>query len=326
MNLPKLEARLGKVGSALLTLGLAINLGSLPSYAWNGRGHMMVAAVAYQKLTPQAKDRVDALLLLNPDRDNWFELIPEGTSVARTKMLIFMIAATWSDRIKSDPDYHTDGTHNGNRPPTDGTANNNIGFDDLARHKYWHFIDLPFTLDSTPLPQVPQPNAQTRITDFRAVLASSSSTDELKSYDLSWLLHLVGDVHQPLHCTTRVSAAKPEGDDGGNGVTLSASPGKLHSFWDGVLGGGNSPVTARTAALSLPSAPATAADDLDIQHWIDESFNAAKSSVYKNPPIGAGIGPFTLTQAYKTAARTLAEKRVALAGARLAKILNDELR
>src|SRR4030095_16217986 len=105
MNLPKLEARLGKVGSALLTLGLAINLGSLPLYAWNNRGHMMVAAVAYQKLTPQAKDRVDALLLLNPDRDNWFELIPEGTSVARTKMLIFMIAATWAARIKDDPGY-----------------------------------------------------------------------------------------------------------------------------------------------------------------------------------------------------------------------------
>jgi hypothetical protein len=99
----------------------------------------------------------------------------------------------------------------------------------------------------------------------------------------------VGDVHQPLHCATRVSAAKPDGDDGGNGVTLSASPGKLHSFWDGVLGGGDSPVTARTAALSLTAAPAPAADDLDIQHWIDESFNAAKSTVYKNPPIGRTI-------------------------------------
>jgi hypothetical protein len=170
-------------------------------------------------------------LLLNPDRDNWFELIPEGTGPARTKMLIFMIAATWADRIKNDPDYHTDGSHNGNRPPTDGTANNNTGFDDLARHKYWHFIDRPFTLDSTALPQVPEPNAQTRISDFRAVLASNSS-DELKSYDLSWLLHLVGDVHQPLHCATRVSAAKPGGDDGGNGVALSTAPGKLHSFWD----------------------------------------------------------------------------------------------
>jgi hypothetical protein len=55
------------------------------------------------------------------------------------------------------------------------------------------------------------------------------------------------------------------------------------------LGGGDSPVTARTAALSLTAAPAPAADDLDIQHWIDESFNAAKSTVYKNPSIGRTI-------------------------------------
>jgi hypothetical protein len=308
---------------AVLTLAFIVTL-NVPAYGWNGQGHMMVAAVAYQKLTHQTKDRVDALLLLNPDRDNWLSFIPTGTTAANTKMMIFMIAATWADRIKSDPDYHTDGTHGGNRPPTDGTANNNIGYDDLARHKYWHFVDLPFTLDGTVLPQLPIPNAQTRIADFRAVLASNSP-DELKSYDLSWLLHLVGDVHQPLHCTTRVSATKPDGDDGGNGVMLSGSPSNLHSFWDGVLGAGDSPLTAKNAAATLPSAPAGAAADLNVQHWIDESFNAAKNSAY-NPPIGDGAGPFTLTPTYKTAVRKVAAKRVALAGARLAKILNDELK
>jgi hypothetical protein len=107
------------------------------------------------------------------------------------RMMAFMIAATWPDRIKSNPDYHNDGPDGGNRPPDDGTANNNVGYTDFARHKYWHFVDLPFSLDGTALPQVPVPNAQTRITDFRAVLASSSP-DPLKSYDLSWLLHLAG--------------------------------------------------------------------------------------------------------------------------------------
>src|SRR5262245_42925341 len=89
------------------------------SYAWNNRGHMMVAAIAYQKLTRQTKNRVDALLMLNPDRNHWRALIPAGTSAARRKMMIFMIAATWADRIKSAPDYHADGTHDGNRPPND---------------------------------------------------------------------------------------------------------------------------------------------------------------------------------------------------------------
>src|SRR5262245_29872651 len=216
----------------LITIVLAVAL-LVPQYAltWNGRGHMMVAAVAYQKLNQATKDRVDALLLLNPDRDNWLDLIPATISAPKRKMMIFMIAATWADRIKKDPDYHTDGTHKGNRPPNDPTAGQNIGYDDLARHKYWHFIDLPFSDDNTELPLVPTPNAQTQIALFRAVLASASgnsSSEKLKSYDLSWLLHLVGDLHQPLHATTRVGDTQPDGDDGGNAVKLT-SPANLHA-------------------------------------------------------------------------------------------------
>src|SRR5262249_39587347 len=87
--------------------------------------------------------------------------------------------------------------------------------------------------------------------------------EKLKSYDLSWLLHLVGDVHQPLHATTRVSATKPDGDDGGNGVELS-SPANLHTFWDDVLGSGNTPSTALNAIMTLPNAPASAVNDLNV--------------------------------------------------------------
>jgi hypothetical protein len=287
---------------------------------------MMMAAVAYNQLTQPTKDRVDALLLLNPDRDNWVAFIPEGTSTTTTQMMLFMIAATWADRIKIDPDYHTDGTHGGNRPPNDPSASQNIGYDDLARHKYWHFVDLPFAQDTTPLPPVPTPNAQTQIIAFRAVLASDAP-DPLKSYDLSWLLHLIGDVHQPLHCITRVTATQPEGDDGGNGVKLTTpGPVNLHSFWDEVLGGGNAPSTALSAITTLPTPPVSAVNDLDVSHWINDSFTAAQQTVYKKPPIGAGAGPFTVTQTYKTAARRLARKQVALAGARLAKLLNEELR
>jgi hypothetical protein len=90
--------------------------------------------------------------------------------------------------------------------------------------------------------------------------------------------------------------------------------------------GSDSPSTALNAISTLPNAPADAANDLDVRHWIDESFDAARQAAYKKPPIGVGAGPFTLSQAYKTAARKLAEKRIALAGARLAKILNEELR
>jgi len=99
----------------------------------------------------------------------------------------------------------------------------------------------------------------------------------------------------------------------------------LHSFWDNVLGNGDSPVTALNAISTLPSPTPSAANNLDMDHWLDECFDAAQQTVYKTP-ISAGPGPFTVTTAYKTAALKLAQKRIALAGARLAKILNEELK
>ena len=53
---------------------------SVPSYGWFNLGHMAVAYVAYQQLTQDKKDRVDALLAMNPDRKNWLILIPASAS------------------------------------------------------------------------------------------------------------------------------------------------------------------------------------------------------------------------------------------------------
>src|SRR6202042_1762839 len=96
--------------------------------------------------------------------------------------------------------YSDDGSNGGNTPGGDSSSLN-VGYTDLLRHRYWHFVDTPFSQDGSTLPAIPAPNAQTQIAAFRAVLASAEP-DELKSYDLVWLLHLVGDVHQPLHCVT----------------------------------------------------------------------------------------------------------------------------
>lgn len=326
------------------SLALLIGL-SAPSYAWDAVGHMAVAHAAYQKLSQKTKDRVDALLKLNPDRPNWLALIPRGTSAVDKKMMLFMIAATWPDRIKgmnkANPAKHikkyTDDTADGNRPDGKPSNKQNIGYADLFKHKYWHFIDMPFSDDNTPLDPIPDPNAETQIMVFRAVLATDSPAgtsakaklEGLKSYDLTWLLHLVGDVHQPLHCIARFSNTPQliHGDAGGNSVKLCASPcrDELHGFWDSLLGVGEDPTTAVQASQDLPPAQAGLADDLNAEHWIQESF-AARVDVYKNPPIGAGAGPFTLTDDYKAKAKTIAQARASLAGARLAKILNDELK
>ena len=61
------------------------------------------------------------------------------------------------------------------------------------------------------------------------------------------------------------------------------------------------------------------ANEFDLGEWL------AKSKVYQ-PPIGAGAGPFSVTAAYRSAARRIARERIPLAGARLANTLNAELK
>jgi hypothetical protein len=247
-----------------------------------------------------------------------------GASADEKNLMIFMIAATWADGIKRDSTYTQDGSQGGNRPDGSPDPGRNTGYDDLLMHKYWHFIDTPFTKDGTPLPAIPTPNAQVRIALFRTVLASTSA-DPLKSYDLTWLLHLVGDVHQPLHASTRVSSTDRNGDSGGNLVKLSCAHCELHAFWDDLLGTNNNLNTVVKAARKLPAADAALAAKSDEKDWIAESFTEAQQTVYQ-PPILAGDGPFTLTTQYKKDAGKLAKVRVALAGARLANLLNTELK
>ena len=298
---------------------------SVPALAWDSEGHMAVAYVAYQHLNPATKNRVNQLLRLNPDYNHWKAAVPSGTSAAKRRMLIFMMAATWPDYIKHKTGYSDDGTENGERP--DGaTSSQNVGYSDHLHHKYWHFVDTPFSADGTALPALPTPNIETQIAAFRAVLASNDP-DAKKSYDLVWLEHLVGDIHQPLHAATRVSSTDLQGDRGGNLVTLCSAPCKqeLHAFWDDLLGTSPNASNAATVGRNLPTPDATLAAKKDAADWAAESFDAAKQTVYATP-IASGDGPFTLTPAYKAAAKKLARQRVALAGVRLANLLNDELK
>lgn len=298
---------------------------AVPSFAWSDTGHMAVAFVAYRNLKPATRSRVDVLIRLNPRFNIWRGMIPAGTPGSIRREMLFMIAATWADQIKGDGQHVSDGPDGGNTPPNDGTADDNTGYTDRAMHKYWHFIDLPFSLDGTSLEDPPVPNALTQIAVFRSVLASNSP-DVLKSYDLVWLLHLVGDVHQPLHCAARFTSASPQGDEGGNLVTVcSPQCGRLHAFWDGLLGTTSDPRVARQVGQSLAPANAALVANLNVNTWIEDGRNLARTRIYQMP-VGPGAGPFNLTTQYRNAARQLARQRVALGGARLARILNNELR
>lgn len=309
------------IAPAALAL-LAIAIASSPAQAWNDFGHMEVAAAAWSKLKPPARARAIALLKLNPKYDSWIAGVPAG----QRDRIAFVRAATWADAIKRDSAYQSDGSDNGDRPPPGPDASRNIGYADHLRHKYWHFIDQPFSPDGTALQNPDTPNVSTQIPALRAKLSEPGASDDVKSYDLAWLLHLVGDVHQPLHATARFIHSQPQGDAGGNkvGIHCGCSAQELHAFWDGVLGSSENPQAAINAARQLPKASAQLASISDDKAWAAESFKLAKASVYKSP-VGVGDGPFTLSSAYKAKALSIAKARVALAGARLARMLNTAL-
>jgi hypothetical protein len=293
-----------------------------PALAWFDQGHMMVAAIAYDQLTPKAKARVAKLLALNKFPTNGKNDAGRSDKAKAT----FMMAATDPDAIKMDRKHFKDDGEdptNAKKAPSPGS---NSGFTDKFMHKYWHYVDMPFSTDNTPLVQPPQINAQERIALFRKTLASKVP-DKLKAFDLVWLLHLVGDVHQPLHATSRFTHDGTMGDRGANEVKLCASPCKdeLHAFWDGIPGDSANVSAAIGAAGGLPKADPAQASISDEAAWVQESFQAAQQSVYVDP-IGPGNGPFTLTDAYKTDAKKVADERIALAGARLANLLNAELK
>jgi hypothetical protein len=289
--------------------------------AWNSVGHMTVAYVAYQKLSPAERTRVSVLLQMNPNYQQWLTYIPPGTSDADRDMYVFMMAATWPDEIKA-MGSHFVGT---DTPPHAELATLNDGYTAMKTHKYWHFSDVPLGGDTANLAPLSVPSVTQKITAFRAALASKEA-DPIKSYDLVWLVHLVGDVHQPLHCSTRISAANPKGDEGGNLVVVSGPAKELHAFWDGALGEGDTKnfMTAVKVGESLTEPDAGSVSDDKEDDWAAESYALAKSSVYVDP-IGSGLGPFTVTAAYTASAQQIAKQRVALAGARLANLLKTAL-
>lgn len=291
-----------------------------PALAWNARGHMIVATIAWDQMTPAAKARAIELLRLNPNYDDWIEGVPADLR----DVVAFANATTWPDDIRSQ--YIDDGY-----VIVEPRASQNIGYADRYVHRYWHFMDIPFSPDGTPLRQPETPNAVTRIADFTDALGSTSASDDIQSYDLVWLLHLVGDIHQPLHATSRFTASGIRGDNGGNGVkvcTTACQPSQaksLHSFWDGALGTYSAPRAAVAAARRITyRAPAARAAVSDPTIWVQESFDLARNVAYSDP-IGEEQGPYVVTTSYRVRVGSTAEAQAVLAGTRLARLLNNKL-
>lgn len=308
-------------GISLKCAVLLVTLACRTGQAWNSIGHMSVAYAAYQKLSPAEKARVSVLLQLNPNYKQWLTYIPSGASDADRDMYVFMMAATWPDEIKA-MGSHFVGT---DTPPRNELASLNDGYTALKTHKYWHFSNMPLGGDPANPAPLSVPTVTQKITAFRAALASKEA-DDLKSYDLVWLIHMVGDVHQPLHCATRVSAANPKGDEGGNLVVVNGPAKELHAFWDGALGEGETKnfMNAVKVGEALPAPDAALVNDDKEDDWAAESYALAKSDVYVDP-VGPGLGPYAMSDTYTANMQKIAQQRVALAGARLGTLLKEAL-
>jgi hypothetical protein len=272
----------GRVGrfARLTLLGLLVVTNA---YSWNALGHRLIAQIAYDNLSRQAKVK------LNRDNRAVDEFYQHQS---------FVNAATWLDSIR----YRT--------------------------HAYdvMHFIDIPFSDDGSRLPKPPTDNAITAVNQALSRLRDPSVSQRKKGVALRILIHVVGDLHQPLHAATRIRFDSPMGDHGGNFVLLKKNKvaRNLHSYWDkgaGLLVGkrayGNAWVSSHAKKLEARWPCKT----LDVQqnpmHWAEESHALAVHTAYAIPRDGH------LSSAYQRTAQAITEQRLAVAGCRLASLLRS---
>ena len=290
------KIRLSRVKIAIGLLAIMLSTPAL-TLGWGAGGHMMVASIAFTRLNPHAKAQAIALLAR-----------PIKPTAVTAKSMDFINAAHWADDL---------------RP-----------FAEFDSFKELHFIDQPFSTDGTTLPSVPEPNIVKALEENVNILKTSSDKDA-QAQALRLIIHFVGDIHQPLHCATRVTSANPEGDRGGNLVKLKIA-GKttnLHSYWDGGIGsfpptGPNftppplskiGPAVTKALQGNPDTNPKLKLNDpTNFDSWAQESLALAQSTAYKGITSGG-----TPTAAYNTKALKVARQRVAWGGYRLAALLNS---
>ncbi|GAA3102949.1 S1/P1 nuclease [Rhizobium viscosum] len=315
-----------------IVLASAFSLASGQAFAWWDMGHKEIAALAYGKLTPAVHAKVDGLIKHHLAYPLWIKGM-EGLPADEVAQAAFVNAAVWADDIKAELSCRTlgaPGCYQGGSDDPVGSpqASRNLGTVDHLIHDYWHYFDIPFSQDGTQTKGSPAVNALSQIKVLPAALSDPKSSEDLKSFDLVWLLHLLGDAHQPLHATQRFSKDLPDGDRGGNGelvdIGLADDPSQ-HAVWDGMLGDSGPASAAIAAAATLPPADPTAAETSDPQRWFEEGFEIAKKDVYASE-IGPGKGPYRLSAGYLANARTVAQARAAVPGARLANLINGALK
>jgi len=171
----------------------------------------------------------------------------------------------------------------------------------------WHYVNIPLGAQGYDRERdCPTSNCIVeKLQQFVEVLKSDTATKPEKQEALRFVLNLVADIHQPLHCADNK-------DRGGNDVALVWQKRKtnLYEVWDHYV------LTNTLNQVGDSNAEGTVVD------WCNESHEISRRVVYEGLPVSAeGV-----SQAYIEKARSVATDRLSKAAARLAVILNDALR
>jgi S1/P1 Nuclease len=296
-----MQAMIRSVGRlTAVALALALNaVSSCPAVAWGDEGHEVIVLIAQARLEPAVRKAVSALLAADPD------------SLTRHDSA----AATWVDKLRNASDAR-------------------------QKTRQWHFVDIDIgapDLDQACFGHPPAPSnvsasngpAQDCVVDkvqaFAPELASPATGPEERIVALRFLLHLVGDLHQPLH-------ASDDHDRGGNDKPVLAAgfrAGNLHHFWDAALVDRLKP-DARTIAADLighlSKAEVRAWSQGGVSAWALETFTIGKDDAYGRLPRPDARGRCPLSDDYIAMAMRDVAVQLAKAGVRLAFVLNTVLR
>ena len=244
-----------------------------PASAWSAAGHRIIAAMAEQRLTQRARAEIQRLLA------------PSGAGSLAD-------VAAWADEVREDP---------AQRELARATAKfHYVNFADSSC-RYEPARDCPG--GACIVAAVPR---------YAAVLGDRSRSNAERAQALRFLVHFVGDTHQPLHAGYR-------SDRGGNNfqVRFNGKGSNLHAIWDyNVLA--SRKLGWRKYALRLQPSARTKAGGTP-RDWVEESCRITRD---------AGIYPRdrVLDARYLESMRPIAEKRLRLAAIRLADLLNNALK
>lgn len=255
--------------------------------AWWDYSHKTIAQIAWAEVKPATRTRMQALFARQSELDT-----------PRCPVRTIEEASVWADCVKPG-----------------------------ERFSYalpWHFqkIDIckPFDLKSA----CPFGNCvSAQITRNAKLLADRSLPQRERLQALAFLVHLVGDLHQPLHAADRA-------DQGGNRTRArygDAGPYPLHMIWDGYLAERaiSTPAGEAAGLLSEAGRDDRAATGGTVEDWSRETWETARTATYGNDPCGQSPQAVMLQHAEVEAAIPLVRRQVLRAGLRLARMLDEAL-